>query len=105
MTEDSITNILFKFIDEWWGLLVPITLMTVFKQYITNVFIWCILRFSFSPYTSVGNHVFLEGNWWVIYTISLSNVYLERKIENNETLILKVGIYDYFKSKIIYKKV
>jgi hypothetical protein len=104
----NITADILKFIDDWWGILVPIVLMMIFKTMIADIINWFFFKWSDSPYTGTGNIIMFEenGTEYKIWRHSVKNIYFKEMKNGDETgFILKMNMYEYNKKKLIYKEV
>lgn len=104
-----ITTDILKFIDDWWGIIIPLVLMMVFKQWVSDVITWVRYKWSDAPYTGMGNIIQFkeDGVSYKLWRHSIKNIFLKKLNDKEEETgyILKMNMYEYTKTRIIYKEV
>jgi len=111
--DSSITTTIASFIDKWWGVLLPVALMMIFKQFIVELWEYAKLKWSDAPYAGLGNIVKFSENGakWKIFIISRKVVCLEELDPGDPTREAKTGwamkipTKDFMNTKLLYRQV
>ena len=78
------TSSVLAFVDEWWGILVPVILGMIFRGEIMDAWKYLKLRASKKPYSNCGNFVWFDkgGPKWKIHDMDKAIVELYEVDEN-----------------------
>lgn len=102
------TSEVLAFIDQWWGILLPVILGMIFRKEIMDFWKYVKMRASKKPYSHTGNFVKFDadGPWWKIHDMNKNVVELYRI--NKETrkpdgLGLKMTMGDFIHTRLYFE--